>query len=222
MSATGVQPSLGIVIPVGPGDRSWRSLLGVLDQLAPELPRRLVYARGDQQARPRQERWTDAGRGRARQQNAGVAGLDCDWVWLLHADSRPVAATLTALRAFVSEPGARLGYFDLRFYDGPALMRITEAGVRWRCRWLGVPFGDQGFVLPRQTFFELGAFDEQRAYGEDHALVWQARRMGVPVQRLAAPLYTSARKYREQGWLRTTWQHQRLTWQQAVREARLP
>lgn len=222
MNAASAQISLGVVIPVGPGDRSWRELLALLDQLAPALPRRLIYARGDLQARPRRERWADARRGRARQQNAGVAGLDTEWVWLLHADSRPVAATMAALGKFLDDPRPRLGYFDLRFHDGPSLMRITEAGVRWRCRWLGVPFGDQGFVLPRRTFFELGAFDEAIPFGEDHALVWQARRMGVPVERIAAPIYTSARKYSEQGWLRTTWRHQRLTWRQAILEARQP
>jgi hypothetical protein len=42
----------------------------------------------------------------------------------------------------------------------------------------------------------------------------------VPIRRIAAPLYTSARKYRELGWLATTWRHQRLTWLQAWQESR--
>lgn len=216
---------IAVVIPVGPGDRSWRGLIDLLDQLAPGLERRLVFARGDQQARPRTPglRWTDAKRGRARQQNAGAAGLDQAWLWFLHADSRPTAATMEALLDFVAHGEPALGYFDLRFLpDGPRGMAITEWGVRWRCRWLGLPFGDQGLLLPRQTFYELGGFDEGRSYGEDHALVWQARRHGVPVLGMAAPLYTSARKYAQLGWLRTTWQHQRLTWKQALAESRVP
>jgi hypothetical protein len=68
----------------------------------------------------------------------------------------------------------------------------------------------------------LGAFDETRSVGEDHALVWQARRTGLPVQRIPAPLTTSARKYRQQGWLATTLRHQRQTWTQAWQESRTP
>jgi GT2 family glycosyltransferase len=223
MSMTITPLSVAAVIPVGPGDRSWRGLLGVLDRLAPTLPRRLVFAHGDLQARPRHahERWAEASRGRARQQNAGAAALDHDWLWFLHADSRPTAATIAALQAFIDLRDDAIGYFDLRFLDdGPALMRLTELGVRWRCLGFGLPFGDQGLLLRRERFYELGGFDESRSYGEDHALVWEARRQGVPIRRIAAPLYTSARKYREHGWLATTLRHQRLTWLQAWREAR--
>ena len=218
-------PSVAAVIPVGPGDRNWHGLIGLLDRLAPTLQRRLVFARGDLQTRPRlaTERWTESARGRARQQNAGAAGLDHDWLWFLHADSRPTAATLLALQSFVTHGEDALGYFDLRYLDdGPALMRLTELGAFWRCRSLDLPFGDQGLLLRRERFYELGCFDESRAYGEDHALVWEARRHGVPIRRIAAPLYTSARKYREHGWLATTWRHQRLTWSQVWQESRSP
>lgn len=218
-----IPQSVGAVIPVGPGDRDWRGLIGLLDGLAPTLPRRLVFARGDQQARPRQasERWTESSRGRARQQNAGAAGMDHEWLWFLHADSRPTAATLAALQVFIADADDAVGYFDLRFLDdGPALMRLTELGASWRSRRLALPFGDQGLLLRRERFYELGCFDESRAYGEDHALVWQARRSGVPIRRIPAPLYTSARKYREHGWWATTWRHQWLTWMQAWAEAR--
>ncbi len=215
--------SIAAVIPVGPGDRNWRGLIGLLDQLAPTLHRRLVFAHGDLQGRPRQasERWAEAGRGRARQQNAGAAALDHDWLWFLHADSRPTAATLAALLTFVATGEDAIGYFDLRYLDdGPALMRLTELAAGWRCSAFGLPFGDQGLLLQRQRFYELGGFDESRSYGEDHALIWEARRQRVPIRRIAAPLYTSARKYREHGWLATTWKHQRLTWLQAWQEAR--
>lgn len=214
---------VAVVIPIAPGERCWRGLVAALDQLAPEIERRLVFARGDLQARPRTGRWTDAKRGRARQQNAGAAGLDREWLWFLRADSQPVHATIEALAAFLARGSAALGYFDLKFLDdGPRAMRLTEWGARWRCRWIGVPLGDQGLLLPRAAFYELGGFDESRSSGEDHALVWEARRHALPVERIAAPLYASARRYAEQGWLKTTWNQQRLTWRQAIAEARRP
>ena len=215
--------NVAVVIPVGPGDRDWRELIEVLERHAPGLCRRLVFAHGDLQSRPRNadERWTESARGRARQQNAGAAGLDQNWLWFLHADSRPDAAAVSAMAGFVARGKDEIGYFDLKFSDdGPALMRLTEVAANWRSRRLGLPFGDQGFLMTQRRFYELGGFDESRSYGEDHALIWQARRTGVPVTRIPATLLTSARKYQKQGWLLTTLRHQRLTWAQAWQESR--
>lgn len=223
--ATALAQQLAIIVPVGPGDRGWRELLPLLDTLLPGVPRRLVFTHGDLQARPRdaRERWTESRRGRARQQNAGAAAFDCEWLWFLHADSRPDAATVTALAGFLGSGRDALGYFDLRFApDGPALMCLTEWGAARRCRWFGLPFGDQGFVIRRERFYELGGFDEGRSFGEDHALVWAARRAGLPVTRIPAALVTSARRYTQQGWWSTTLRHQWLTWKQALGEWRAP
>lgn len=207
---------LAVVVPVGPGDRSWRGLLQDFRALAPDLALRLVFAHGDLQARPRDHEvaWTECPRGRARQQNTGAATFDQPWLWFVHADSRLRAQTLSGLVAFLEAGRDALGYFDLRFLDdGPRLMWLTEAGVRLRCRWMQLPFGDQGLLLPSRQFYALGGFDEDVALGEDLALVLSARRHGLPLQRIAAPIYTSARRYAQRGWLATTVRHQWLTWQ---------
>ena len=117
------------------------------------------------------------------------------------------------------DPGA-LHYFDLAFSgDGPPLMRLNERGVWVRSHLLGMPFGDQGFCLRRDVFFGLGGFPEDVPYGEDHLLVWRARQAGVPLRCAPATLLTSARKYGERGWLRTTARHVYLTYRQALPEA---
>ena len=50
-----------------------------------------------------------------------------------------------------------------------------------------------------------------KTVGEDLALVWRARRAGLRLQGLDAAMLTSARRYRQRGWLRTTLRHLRLT-----------
>jgi hypothetical protein len=75
-------------------------------------------------------------------------------------------------------------------------------------------------LMPRTLFDALGGFDESEPAGEDHALVWAARRAGVPVTPLRAPIYTSARRYAQLGWWATTGRHLRLTCTQAWRFAR--
>ena len=74
-----------------------------------------------------------------------------------------------------------------------------------------------GFLsLEKEAFHSLGGFDESAAYGEDHLLVWKARQAGLRLKCTGADIATSARKYRERGWLKVTLQHLWLTACQAT------
>jgi rSAM/selenodomain-associated transferase 2 len=219
--------TLSVIVPVGPGEHAWQKLLGDLAMLEERAEIILVATSG---AIPRDFRmqdyglkvptsWLAASTGRARQQNAGAAAAGGELLWFLHADTRVPADSLAAALRF--DDDAAIGYFDLQFRaDGPALVRLNALGAWLRSRWLQLPFGDQGFILKRRLFEELGGFDESLAAGEDHALVWTARRAGVALTPLRAPLLTSARRFAEHGWLRTTALHARLTVSQARRFAR--
>jgi GT2 family glycosyltransferase len=77
-------------------------------------------------------------------------------------------------------------------------------------------------MLPRGLFTRLGGFDEDLESGEDHALVWAVRRAGVSLVALDAAIYTSARRYAEKGWLRTTLRHLRMSVQQARAFSAMP
>jgi hypothetical protein len=216
--ATGVR--LSVIVPVGPGERAWRELLPDLAPLGAEAEILLVAARGQapptssREGRPAGGRWLEANPGRASQQNAGARAAIGETLWFLHADSRVPPGALELARGFTRRDA--LGYFDLAFRDdGPPWVRLNALGARLRSRWLGLPFGDQGFILPRRLFERLGGFDESLPAGEDHALVWTARRAGVPLLALGAPLYSSARFYAEAGWLRATLGRLRDTVRQA-------
>lgn len=213
-----MSPSLAIVIPAGPGDSAWQGLLPQLDAArAQEIA--LVLAEGEPEPSatlPSNVTVVMADAGRARQLNAGAAATCADWLWFVHADSRVTAATIAALHRFIAADADAIGYFDLRFLaDGPRLMLVNTIGTHVRSRWLRLPFGDQALLMPRRVFEALGGFDERHRGGEDHALVWSARRLGVPLQPLRAPIFTSARKYAHRGWWATTARHLRLTCAQA-------
>lgn len=218
-----MRPSLAIVIPAGPGDRTWE---GLLPQLAAARAREvmLVLAQGDDEvmgALPANVTLLRSAAGRARQLNAGATRTDADWLWFLHADSRIVASTLDALHRFVDADETAIGYFDLRFlHDGPRLMFLNALGAHMRSRLLGLPFGDQGLLMPRRVYDAIGGFDEHVGAGEDHAAIWAARALDIPLRALRAPVYTSARKYAQRGWWATTRDHVRATAQQARRFSR--
>ena len=221
---------LTVVVPVGPGDAVSPALQAQLTTLAREAEVVVVEADTARVAPPPTSHPPDglhwqsiaATPGRAAQQNAGAAAATRDWLWFLHADSRLASMTLPALARFVQRDEAALGYFELRFLDdGPAMMPLNALGTRLRSAWLGLPFGDQGLVLSRRVFDQLGGFDTALTRGEDHDLVWRARRAGVVLRGVGAPLYTSARRYAERGWWTMTSDHLQETWRQACQFSRV-
>lgn len=214
---------LSVIVPFGPDETEGAALLEQLQALPRDAE--IVLARVEGHSLPMEPEPNENGvatrvcagpAGRARQMNVGAQAARGRWLWFLHADSCLQSRTLTALDAFLAEDQEGLGYFDLRFRDdGPRLAHFNAIGANLRARWLGMPFGDQGFVLPAPWFDRLGGYDETAAGGEDHLLVWCARAAGLPLRRIGAPLASSARKYARQGWWRTTLRNLCLTALQA-------
>ncbi len=213
-TAAGNDASIALIVPVGPADLSWRGLLPFLADLPPDIE--VCFSACE--ARPPNTglaphwHWLVGPAGRARQLNLGSRECGGQWLWWLHADSLPATDALPALRRSISKAPSALHWFALAFHDGPRLSALNAAGANLRSRAFGLPFGDQGLCLRRSDFEALGGFDERCGRGEDLDLVLRARRAGIPLARVQSTLSSSARRYREQGWLRTTLSHLRGTW----------
>ena len=214
--------SLSVIVPLAPGETEWQGLLQQLTSLP--AGSEVIVVRADDESWPAPASWPMRLRyrechckpGRARQLNLGARLATGHWLWFLHADSRLRSDSLRELRRFLAEGIDALGWFQLAFRkDGPRWTILNAAGANLRSRWLGLPFGDQGLVLPRHCFEALHGFDEEARYGEDHLLVWAAHHAALPLRRIPALLETSARKYAQQGWLTTTLRHWRRTTAQA-------
>lgn len=156
--------------------------------------------------------------GRGIQLNKGAALASHPFIWFLHADSRITSGNITSLLACLAKQNSQnsLFYFDLYFFDKTCWwLKINELGAKFRSNVLGLPFGDQGFFLSKETFTFLGGYRENAPYGEDHLLVWQAKHQEVKLRRCASPLATSARKYELYGWRFLTLKYQYLWPKQA-------
>jgi hypothetical protein len=224
--SAGVQVPVSIVIPAALGERSAARLFSSLERLPSGSEIFVVSPRGAavpasvRQGSPRVV-FIEAENGRASCLNAGARASRGEYLWFLHADSVPTADVYPALQRVLAKKAEGLSYFDLLFLgDGPPLVKLSEWGARFRSRLFGLPFGDQGFLLKRETFFEAGGFSEDAPYGEDNLLVWKLKRRGVPVRRAGASLYTSARNYWKLGWWRTVCLYQRRWIGQAIRSMR--
>lgn len=139
--------------------------------------------------------------GRGVQLAAGVAAAQMPWLLLLHADTRLGEGWAEAVSAFVAERGAegRAGYFRFRLDDDAPAARRLERAVAWRCRRLGLPYGDQGLLIHRLLLERIGGIPELPLM-EDVTLVRRlGRRRLAPI---AADAVTSAERWRREGYLR--------------------
>jgi glycosyltransferase involved in cell wall biosynthesis len=145
-----------------------------------------------------------APRGRGRQLAAGAeAAIEAgaEWLFFLHADSIPERGWREALAAFMAEPANcdRAGYGRLALDDPFPATRRLETMVAWRCRRFGLPYGDQGLLIPRNLYRSAGGFPSIELM-EDVALVrriGRSRLSGLPLT-----VTTSAERYRRDGYIR--------------------
>jgi len=138
-------------------------------------------------------------RGRGAQLAAGAAAATGDWLLFLHADTRLEPGWPAVVRAFCAAPANRdrAGYFRFALADDTPAARRLEAIVRWRCRVLALPYGDQGLLLRAATYRALGGFAPLPLM-EDVDFV---RRLGrARLAELPAAAVTSAARYRRDGY----------------------
>ena len=105
---------------------------------------------------------------RGGQLRRGGAAAQGDWLLFLHADSVPGPGWVEAVeRAFVR---GTPGYFPLRFRARGLGPRITAGWANLRSRFLGLPFGDQGLLVTRDSYRAAGGYPDQPLM-EDIALL---------------------------------------------------
>lgn len=140
-------------------------------------------------------------KGRGPQLNAGAVAAQGDWLLFLHADTRLGPGWRASADAWRASPEApqQAAVFRFTLDDAAWQARVIERLVALRIRMLGLAFGDQGLLIHRQFLLSLGLF-RPIAMLED---VDAARRIGRwRLRVLPVAALTSARRWRENGWIR--------------------
>ncbi|HMQ35899.1 MAG TPA: TIGR04283 family arsenosugar biosynthesis glycosyltransferase [Chloroflexaceae bacterium] len=136
-----------------------------------------------------------APRGRGPQCNAGAARAGGEVLVFLHADTALPDDAFPRLRALFEDPGVRAAKFRLSFDVADPILALA-ARLMWVDSRL-TSYGDQGIVIRRAFFEQLGGFPDWPLF-EDVRLFELARaRGGVAV--VPAEVTTSSRRFRANG-----------------------
>lgn len=142
----------------------------------------------------------ETARGRGQQMRAGAETATQDWLLFLHADTILAPDWRIHVDAHMrGEDGAEtVGVFRFKLDDAGWQARVLEWLVAMRVIVFALPYGDQGLLIHRNLYTALGGF-RPLPLMEDVDFV---RRIGrCRLRTLASPATTSARRWRQDGWL---------------------
>lgn len=137
--------------------------------------------------------------GRGTQIRAGAEASRGDWLLVLHADSVPGERWVRAVERHIEGSPGKAAYFRLRYREGGVPAALVAGWANLRSVVFGLPYGDQGLLLPRRLHDEVGGYPAVPIM-EDVAIV---RRIGRSrLARLDCEILTDPARYLREGWLR--------------------
>ena len=142
--------------------------------------------------------------GRGAQMRAGAQRARFPWLLFLHADTelqsgweRETTQLIERVETGRRRPTAATFRFALD--DEGAAPRVLESLVAFRTRIMKIPYGDQGLLVPRTLYDEIGGF-RPLPLMEDLDIVRRLGRRRIAVLRSSA--VTSAVRYAQDGYLK--------------------
>ena len=130
--------------------------------------------------------------GRGQQMRVGAARAAGDVLWFLHADTRPAAGALGAMRAALADPRVAGGNFRVE-WDGPSAAARRLTRIYPMLRILGLCYGDSGLFVRREVYDAIGGMRPLPLF-EDVDLVRRLKRAGR-FAHVDACVETSSRRF---------------------------
>jgi rSAM/selenodomain-associated transferase 2 len=197
---------ISVIVPVLNDDAALDALLARLRRISPSVE--VIVADGGRSGGAREicgrndAVWLPCAPGRGPQMNRGAAASSGDVLWFLHADSVIHPDSFDGIARALDDPETAGGAFRFRLLERHGYAPLLDLGVGLRCRWLRLPYGDQGLFVRRRVFEAMGGYREI-SFLEDLDFVRRLRRIGR-VEILSTPIGVSSRRWEREGFARVT------------------
>lgn len=132
---------------------------------------------------------------RSIQMNAGARAATAEYLFFIHADVEIPQNLNEEIKQFI-QSGGHLANFRLSFDQQHWFLCLSAYFTRYS--FLSVQFGDQGLLIRKDLFLEIGAYDENMSLLEDQDIIKRAIKR-TSLLKLPLTLTVSARKYRKYG-----------------------
>lgn len=202
---------ISVVIPALDAEETLAAVLTSLVPAAVEgLVREVIVVDGGSTDRTRHiadaagAEIVEAGGSRARQLKAGAARAKFPWLLFLNADVEldngfERETGLHIERVETGRSDAAAAAFRFAIDDGGVAPRVLEYLAAARCAVLRIPRGDQGLLVPRRLYDEIGGYADVPVM-EDVDLARRLGRRRIAILRARA--IAGAAHYRREGYMR--------------------
>jgi rSAM/selenodomain-associated transferase 2 len=140
--------------------------------------------------------------GRAVQMNLGAENASNKYILFLHADTLVNSACLSELKNEITSNSVEWGWFSIKLNSPRLAFRIIETGANLRASLTKTPLGDHGIFVRKDIFDRVCGFPEIHLM-EDIEFIKKIKLVSKKGIKIKAPIYTSVRRFKESGILKT-------------------
>ncbi len=132
-------------------------------------------------------------RNRGLQLNIGAKNSKGDWLIFLHADTRLTHDWFKKINSFLNGDKNYIYYFKFKINHEKIIFRVLEILVNLRSQFFKQPYGDQGLVIHRTTYFKNNGF-RKIPLMEDVDFLRRLKNK-KKLKQLNLPIFISSRKW---------------------------
>ncbi|MBU1043958.1 MAG: TIGR04283 family arsenosugar biosynthesis glycosyltransferase [Candidatus Omnitrophica bacterium] len=140
-------------------------------------------------------------KGRAQQMNQAANIAKGAILLFLHADCIPEHNALDDIAACINQ-GYSGGCLSQRISSHKKIFRFIEGSGNLRAKFSGIFYGDQAIFVKKDVFLSLGGFDDAEIF--EDILFSKKLCRNHKVRLLKTKVYSSPRRWHEQGIIKTT------------------
>ena len=130
---------------------------------------------------------------RGLQLNIGAKKSEGQWLIFLHADSRLSHDWLKKVSSEISDDKNFIYFFKFKINNKKIIYRFLEMVVNLRSFIFKDPYGDQGLIIHRETYFNNKGY-RKIPLMEDLDFIKRLKSK-ITLKMLSIPIYTSSRKW---------------------------